>query len=148
MVKLRRVWHVIIALGNNTRLDNVGRYTLSSPLEIRNNHTMPGLACPHDPWVEHMVGWRQAWDAIISFGQHTWWDEIVRSMPSSPLERTNGRMTWAWHAIFALGQHTRWDDFDVVCHDHNWTTYTVGERWVRHDIIDLRQHTRSDDVGR
>ena len=71
MVELHWVWHVIITLGKYTRSDDVGRYRLSLPLEIRNNRMMSGVACHHRPCYEHTVGWCQACHAIIAIVQHT-----------------------------------------------------------------------------
>ena len=65
IVERHRAWYAIIALGKHTRLDDVGRGTLSSPLDKTHDQTTTGVACPHGPWVSHTVG---------------------RRMPSSPLD--------------------------------------------------------------
>ena len=97
---------------------------LSSPLDITYDRKISGVACPHVHSAADMVGWPPAWDAIIAFGQHTWWDKIAfyafipirkytrsddvrRDMPSLPLDNTHGGMTSAWYSIIALGQHIR-----------------------------------------
>ena len=61
MVGLYRVWDVIISLGKNTLFEDVGRYMLSSPLDITHDQRMLGVACPHVSWAAHMVGRRQPW---------------------------------------------------------------------------------------
>ena len=56
MVGLHWVGHVIISVVKNTRLDDVGRYMLSSPLDITHDRRMSSVAYPHVPWAAHMVG--------------------------------------------------------------------------------------------
>ena len=108
-VERHRSWHAIIAFGNHTRANDVGRGMQSSPL------------------AAHTVERRRAWHAIIALWHHTRSDGVERGMPSSPLGSTHGRTTsdvayrhrrWAaqmvgqrrpWHAIIAFGQHTRSD---------------------------------------
>ena len=141
---VRRRWalNVIIALGQYAWLYYIGCEMLSSPLERIHDLRMSGITCYHHPWTSHtigrcrgvacphvpsvadMVGWHPAWDAIISFGQHTWWDEIAcyaiiairkhtqsddvrRDMPSLPLDNTHGATTLDWYSIITLGQHIR-----------------------------------------
>ena len=64
----RRAWHAIIALGQHTRSDDVGRGMPLSPLD-----SIDGSR-------------RRAWHSIIALGQHTWSDDIGRGIPSSPLD--------------------------------------------------------------
>ena len=62
------------------------------------------------------------WHALITFGKHTWWNEIAcnpiiaiskhtrsddvgRDMPSLLLDNTHGGTTSAWYAIIAFGHH-------------------------------------------
>uniref|UniRef100_A0A494G8I4 Uncharacterized protein n=1 Tax=Solanum lycopersicum TaxID=4081 RepID=A0A494G8I4_SOLLC len=129
MVRLRRAWNANMALaantrsdyarhgrhssplgsihGKNTQFDDVGRYMLSSPFDITYDRKMSGVACPHVPSAADVVGWHPAWDAIITFGQRTWWDEIA-CYATSPLGRTRGRMISG-----------------VTCHLCPWTTHMV-----------------------
>jgi len=67
-----------------------------------------------------------SWNDIFALGQHTWWDYVVRGMPSSSLDRIG--QSQALQAHVAFGQHTRSDD--VV---HGMTLWTLD-------------NTQSDDV--
>ena len=131
MVKRRNVWHVIIALRQYTRPDDIGRGMLSSPLDRTYDRTTSGVAFNHRPWAAHTVGWRRAWHAIIALGKQTQSEDIGHGMQSSLLENTYGQMT--------LG---------VACHHRFWTAHTVRKSWSWHARMSLRQHTRSNDVGR
>ena len=79
------VWHVIIAVGQHTRSNNVGRGMISPPLDNTHGrqrrawyditalgqHTrsaMSGVAFHHRPWTAHTVGLRRAWHDITTFG--------------------------------------------------------------------------------
>ena len=106
----RRPWHAIVALGRQTRSNDVGRGLSSSPLGSTHGRH------------------RRARHAIIAFGQHKWSNDIGRGMPSSPLGSIHGRTTLgvachnrlkaahtverrrAWHDITAFGQDTRSND--------------------------------------
>ena len=92
-VERRRAWHAIIAFGQHTRLDDVGRGTPSSPLGSTESQTMSGVECHYRPWTVYMVGRRRAWNAITSLGKHTRSIEIGRGMTSPPLDSTDGGMT-------------------------------------------------------
>ena len=61
-----------MSLGKNTRLDDVGRNMLSSPLDITHDRRMSGVACLHVPWAAHMV------------------DDVRRGMPSSSFDSIHG----------------------------------------------------------
>ena len=67
--------HDIIAFGQHTRSDDVGR-GISPPLD--NTHGQQQ---------------RQAWHAIIPFGQHRQSNGVGRGMPSLPLDGKHGRTT-------------------------------------------------------
>ena len=54
-VERRRAWHAIIALGWQTRSNDVRRCMPSSPLGSTNGRTMLGLECHHSSWTENMV---------------------------------------------------------------------------------------------
>ena len=92
-VERRRAWHAIIAFGQHTRLDDVGRGTPSSPLGSTESQTMSRVACHHRPWTVYMVGRRRAWNAITSLGKHTPSIDIGRGMTSPPLDSTDGGTT-------------------------------------------------------
>ena len=55
MVRLRRVWHAIIYLGQHIQLKNVERFMLSSSLDFTQSRTTSGMACPHVPWAANTV---------------------------------------------------------------------------------------------
>ena len=122
MVGLHRVSHVIFSLRKNTRLDDVWRYMLSSPLDITHDRRMSGAACPHVPWAglmtsdvgchhrlctTYMVARDCVCYAIIAIGKHKRSDDVGRDMPSLPLDSTHCGMTSAWYVIIAVGQHIR-----------------------------------------
>ena len=109
-VERRRAWHAIIALGRQTRLDDVRRDMPSPPLDSTHGRQMSGVALHHRPWTARMVGRRRAWYDITALGQHTRSNDVGRGMPSSPLAAHTVRLRQAWHDITALGQHTRSDD--------------------------------------
>ena len=119
----RRAWHDITTLGLHTRSNNVGRGMQSSPLGSTHSRTASGMACHRLPWTANMAERRQAWHAIVAFGQRRS-NGVEQCMPSSPLARTHSQTTsgvachhrlWgahriercrAFHAIIAFGQHT------------------------------------------
>ena len=83
-VERRRVWHAIIALGRQTRSDDVrldmpsppldsihGRTTSSVPLSsLGRTHgkTMSGVACHYCLWEAQTVERRRAWHDITALG--------------------------------------------------------------------------------
>ena len=71
-----RALHAIIAFGQHTRSDDVGR-GMTSP--------------PFDNTLDQQR--RQAWHAMIPFGQHRQSNGVRRGMPSSPLDGKHGRTT-------------------------------------------------------
>ena len=71
-VERRRAWHAIIALGRQTRSNNVRRGMPSPPLDSIHDRTTSGMACHHHLWVAHMIERRQVRHAIIAFSQHKW----------------------------------------------------------------------------
>ena len=123
-----QVWHDIIAIGQHTRSNDVGRGMTSPPLEnthgrqrwawnditaltqhtqssdvgcgmpslpFGNTHsrTTSGVACHHHFWAAQTVERRQAWHAIIAFGQHTRSNNVGHDMTSPPLDCTHSRTT-------------------------------------------------------
>ena len=79
------MWHEFISLVKHTRLDDVGRGMLSSPLESIQDQTTSGVACYHRPWTKYMIGQRKAWNASMAFGRYIWWHDVGRCMQLSPL---------------------------------------------------------------
>ena len=56
MVVLRVAWHAIIAIGQNTRSNDVGCYIESSPFDSTQGRMTSGMACHHFPWKKYTVG--------------------------------------------------------------------------------------------
>ena len=106
-VERRQAWHATIAFGQQTRSNDVRNGMPPSPLGSTHGRTTSSVACHHSPWMTNTVKQRQAWHAIIAFGQHTRSNDVRRGMPSSPLDNTQGWQRRAWHDITALGLHTR-----------------------------------------
>ena len=88
-VERRRAWHAIIALGRQTRSDDIRRDMPSPPLDSTHSRTMSGVALHHRPWTARMVGRSRAWYDITALGQHTRSNDVGRGMPSSPLGSTH-----------------------------------------------------------
>ena len=125
-VERRRGWHAIIALGQHTQSNDVGRGMSSSPLGSTNgrmtscmachnrlwtsshNRTASGVACHHHPLTENAVEQCWAWHAIIAFGKHTRSNDVGRGITSPPLDSKHGRTTSA-----------------VACHHRLWAAHTV-----------------------
>ena len=70
-VERRRAWHAIIALGRQTRSDDVRRDMPSPLLDSTLGRTMSGVALHHRPWTARMVGRLREWYDITALGQHT-----------------------------------------------------------------------------
>ena len=120
-VERRRAWHAIIAFGQHTRSNDVGRGMTSPPLDSTHGRMMSGVTCQHRRWTAHTVERRRAWHSIIAFGQHTQSNNVCRGMPLLPLGNTNGRTTSG-----------------VACHHRLWAAHMVERRWAWHDITALR----------
>ena len=148
------------------------------------SQTASGMAFHHHPWMANTVrqrrvwhaiiafgladtvGRRRAWHAIITFGQHRRLNDIVRGMPSSPLDyltQSDGVVRRMPSSPFD-GKHSPTTS-GVACH-HRLRTVHTGERrrawhaiiafWAAqsvercrasHDITSLGLHAQSDDVG-
>ena len=130
-VEQRQAWHAIIALGQHTRSNDVGRGITSPPFDSTYGRTTSGVAFHNRLWLAHTVEQHRAWHPIIAFGQHARSDDVERGMPSLPLGSTNGRTTSG-----------------LACHHLPLTARTVGRRRAWHNITFLGQHTHLDDVGR
>ena len=131
IVGWRKAWHAIIALGGETRSNDVERGMPSPPWDNTHGQTTSGVACYHRLWAAQTVIRRRPWHAITALGQHTWSDDFGRGMPSPPLDSTHGPTTSG-----------------MECHHLPWTAHTVGQRQALHDITTLGRHARSGDVGR
>ena len=109
-VEQRRAWHAIIALGRQTRSNNVSRDMPSPPLDSTHGRMMSGRAGHHRLWAAHTVERRRSWHEITAFVQHTRSNDVGRDMPSLPLDITHGRQRRSWHDISTLEQHAWSDD--------------------------------------
>ena len=126
-----RAWHAIIALGRQTRSNDVRHGMQTSPLGSTDRRTASGVACHHRLWAAHTVERGRALHAIIAFVQHTKSNDVWRGMPSSSLGITHGRTTSG-----------------VACHHRLWAAHTVERRRTWHAIITFGQNKRSNDVRR
>ena len=131
-----QAWHAIIALGWQTRSNDVTRDMPSPPLDSTHGGTTSGVACHHRIWaaqtVERRWAWlaiiafgladtvgrRQAWHAIITLGRKTWSNDVGRGMPSLPLDSTRDQT-----------------GSGMTCHHRLWTTHMVKQRRAWHAII-------------
>ena len=130
-VERHREWHAIIAFGQHTRSNDVGRGMPSYPLDDKHGRTTLGVTCHHRLWTAHTIERRRVWHAIIAFGHLTRSNDVGRGMTSPPLDSTHGR--------------TR---SSVTCQHRLWTAHTVERRRAWHSVIAFRQHSRSKDVWR
>ena len=55
-VEHRRTWYAVIAFGQHTRSNDVGRGMTSPPLDSTHDRTTSGVACHHRSWNARMVG--------------------------------------------------------------------------------------------
>ena len=67
-VERHRAWHAIIASGQHTRSNDIGRGMPSLPFGSSHGRTTSGVACNHRLWAAHTVERRRAWHAIIALG--------------------------------------------------------------------------------
>ena len=143
----RRVWNDITSLGEHTRSATWGVTCHHRCRTSSHSQTASGMAFHHRPWMANMVqrrrvwhaiiafgladtvGRHRAWHAIITFGQHRWLNDIVRGMPSSPLDYltqsdgVGGRMP----SSPLDGKHSRTTS-GVACHHRLRTAHMVGLR--------------------
>ena len=125
------MWHDIIALGRETRSNDVDRGMPSPPWDNTHGQMTSGVACHHRLLAAQMVIRRRPWHAITSLGQHTQSKDVGRGMTSPPLDSTHDRTTSC-----------------VTCHHRLWTAYTIERRWAWHAITTFGQHKWSNGVGR
>ena len=107
-IERRRACYDIIAFGQHTRSNDVGRDIPSPPLDSTQGRTTLGVACPHHFWAAHTVEPRWMWHEIIALGRQTWSKNVRRDMPSPPLDNLHGRMTSG-----------------VACHHRLWAALTI-----------------------
>uniref|UniRef100_A0A494G8J7 Uncharacterized protein n=1 Tax=Solanum lycopersicum TaxID=4081 RepID=A0A494G8J7_SOLLC len=81
-------WYAIIALGWQTRSNDVGLGMPSPPLDSKHDRTTSGLKCHHRLWTAHSVERRRARHTIIAFEQHKRSSDVRRGMTSPPLDCT------------------------------------------------------------
>ena len=145
----RRAWHAIIALGRQTRSNDVWLDMPSPPLDIKHDRTTSDVAYHHLLWEAHTVERHLAWHDIIVFEKHKRSDDVGHDMPSPPLDNIHSQTTsgvachhrpWtantverrrAWHAIIAFGQHTQWNEgrgmpLSLLGNRHSRTTSGVA----------------------
>ena len=130
-VERRRALHAIIALGRQTRSNDVRCDMPLSPLGSTHDRTTLGVAYHHRLWAAHMVERCQAWHDITAIGLHARSDVVGRDISSLPWDSTHGRTTSA-----------------VACHHRIWAAHTVERRQAWYAVITFWQHKRSNDVGR
>ena len=117
-IERRQEWHAIIAFGQHTRSNDVGRGMPSSPFGNTHCRTTSGVACNHRLWEAHTVERRQAWLAIIAFR----------------LADTVGRRR-AWHAIIVLNNKHGRTKSGVACHHRLWAAHTIERLRAWYTII-------------
>ena len=127
----RKAWHNIIALGRETRSNDVERGMPSPPWDSTHGHTTSGVACHHRLLAAQTVIRRQPWHAITALGKHTQSKDVGRGMTSPPLDSIHGRTT--------LGE---------TCYHRLCIAHTIERRRAWHAIITFGQHKRSDGIGR
>ena len=92
-IKQRQAWNEITAFGQHIRSNDVGRERPSPHLDDTLGRMTSGVACRHRLRAVHTVKRREAWHAIIAFGQHKHSKDVGCGMPSPPLDCTNSRTT-------------------------------------------------------
>ena len=146
-VERRQAWHAIIALGRQTRSNDVRRGMPSSPLGSQEGQTASSVACHHRLCPAHKVERRWAWNAIIVFGQHTRSNDVRLGMPLSPLGNTHGRTTLGVACHLTSGQHTRSNDVGRGMTSPPLESTHGRQCRAWHDITALGLHTRSATSG-
>ena len=110
MIERRQAWNDITGFGKHIRSNDVGRERPSPPLDGTLGQMTSGVACRHRLRAVHTVKRREAWHAIIAFGQHKHSKDVGCGMPSPPLDCTNSRTTSSVACHHRVGQHTRSND--------------------------------------
>ena len=117
----RRVWYVIIALGQQARLHDVERSMIAWSLRNTHGRSTPIFVCQHFHLTTTTIELCQASHAIIDLGQHTRSNDVEHGMPSSTFDNTHGHTT--------SGE---------VCHHRPWTAHTVKQHQAWHAHMGLR----------
>ena len=105
-----RALHNIIALGRQTRTNDVRHDMPSPPLDSTHGRTALGMACHCHPWTANTVEQRRAWNAIISFGKYTRSTLSGVACHHGPWTPHTIERSRSWHAIIALERQTRLND--------------------------------------
>ena len=119
-VERRRAWHAIIALGRQTRSNDVWLDMPSPSLDIRHDRTTSDVAYHHLLWEAHTVERHLAWHDIIVFEKHKRSDDVGHDMPSPPLDSKHDQTMSG-----------------VALHHRPWTTSMVRRHRAWYDIIAL-----------
>ena len=146
-----------------THIGDAGYDISSSPLGSTHDRTTSGVAYHHRHWIAYMVrrrrAWHailtldkiygrtfQAWNSIISLGQHTRSNDIGRGMPSSHLDNIHGQknsgMVYyhpSWIEL-TFGLRRMWQDCMVL------GLHTIGRCRASHAFFSLAQHARLKNV--
>ena len=128
-VRQSQAWHGIIAYGQHTRSNYVGRGMPSLPLDNTDGRTTSGVSCYHHPWLTHTVRRHRLWQCHT----HTWTAQTIG------LRRARHDVPWV---AYMVGRRRPWQ-----CHHRTWIAHTVERRQAWHAIITLGKQTRSDDNG-
>ncbi len=76
------ILHVIIAIWQHTRSDDVDRGMPSLPLYYTHKWTMTGVACHHHPWMVHTITLSWAWMRSSLLGSIHGQTKSGRGMPT------------------------------------------------------------------
>ena len=105
-VERRQRWHAIIAFGQHSRSNDVGRGMTSPPLDSTHSQTTSGVACHHRLWAAFTIERGRAWHDITALGQHTRSATSSKTCHHRPWTALKVERRRARHAIIAFGQHT------------------------------------------
>ena len=148
--------HVIIALGKNTRSNDIEHGVPSSPLDNTHGHTTSGKACHLCPSTACTVKRRRAWYAHMDLGQHKLSDDIRRYMLHHLWAAHTVRLCRSWHACTIHGQRTLSNNvkccmpsqplgsthnrmmLGVACHHRPWEAQPVERHRVWNACMGLR----------
>ena len=109
------------SLGQQARLDDVGRSMIAWSLRNTQGRSTPIFVCQHFHLTTTTIGLSQASHAIIDLGQDTQSNGVVHGMPSSTFDKTHGHTTSGG-----------------TCHHCPSTAHTVRQRRAWHAHIGLR----------
>ena len=121
----RKAWHAIIALGQETRSNDVECGMPSPPWDGTHGQTTSGVACYRRLWAAQTIKRRRAGHAIIAHGRQTRLNVVRRDMPSPSFDSTHSRTTSGvacQHHLWAAHRRTT---SDVACQHCLWAAHTV-----------------------